>query len=428
MGRFPGVPPHRGLHLNDLAGPVSDEPYRGGPGSPWRALALLSGAVLLAMSPWFTAAAAGDLLTLRLGLTTGQLSALTGAVQVGFVVGTLVAAVLNLADLVPGRWYFGVSALLAALSNTLLLAATSPELLLLLRGATGFFLAGVYPPAMKMAATWFRASRGMAIGAVVGALTLGKAAPYLLRAGGGVEEGMTWVIQGASLAAVMGGLLILTAYRDGPYPFPRRAFRWGLVATVVRHRETRLATVGYLGHMWELYAMWTAIPLFFAAHFAGRVNDPGGAAALVTFAVVGVGALGSLAAGVLADRLGRERIAGGAMACSGGVALLLGWLLNAPTLLLVLLALFWGVTVVADSAQFSALVTELAPQDAAGTALTLQTSMGFLLTTVTIQGVPQVATSVGWGWAFALLVPGPVVGIVAMHRLAAFRREGGPAG
>jgi MFS family permease len=388
-------------------------------------LALLSVAVLLAMSPWFTASAAGDTLRDGLGLTRGQVAWLTGVVQIGFVAGTLAAAILNLADILPSRTYFAACAVLAAGANGLLLVPTGFETLIVLRFFTGFFLAGVYPPAMKMAATWFRSGRGMAIGTVVGALTLGKAAPFLLRAGGeGTLEGVVW---GASLAALAGGLLVLALYRDGPASFPRRAFHWGLVGTVLGHRQTRLATWGYLGHMWELYAMWSAIILFFGVHLQGRVEDPGSTAALLAFWVIGVGGIGAVAAGVLADRVGRERVAAGAMAMSGAVALVLGWLVGAPTWLVVGLALVWGMTVVADSAQFSALVTEVAPPHAAGTALTLQTSMGFLLTTVTIQAVPWVAESVGWGPAFALLAPGPVVGIWAMARLRAVRR-GAPEG
>jgi MFS family permease len=390
-----------------------------GGASRWVVLALLSVAVLAAMSPWFTASAAAGFFRAEHGLGTGRLAWLTGAVQVGFVAGTLVAAILNLADLVPARIYFPLSALLAAGANALILLAPGYEELMLLRFATGFFLAGVYPPAMKMAATWFRGARGMAIGTVVGALTVGKAAPFLLRAGGGDDA--VPVILGASVAGLAGAVLILVLYRDGPFSFPRRPFRWDLVGRVLAHRPTRLAIWGYLGHMWELYAVWSAIGLFFAAHFVGRVADPEGAGAMVAFWVIAVGGVGAVVAGVWADRWGRERVAAGALWVSGAVALGIGWLVHAPTWLLVGLALVWGITVVADSAQFSALVTEVSMPHAAGTALTLQTSMGFLLTTVTIQAVPWIAESWGWGPAFALLVPGPLFGIWAMARLKALR-------
>ena len=377
------------------------------------------------MSPWFSAAASGPALAARHGLGPGGLAWLTGAVQLGFVAGTLVAAILNLADLVPSRWYFGVSALLAAASNLLILVAPDVAVLLGARAATGFFLAGVYPPAMKMAATWFRARRGMAIGTVVGALTVGKAAPFLLFRGEGAEGlAGTWGVVAATLAAVVGGGLILHFWRDGPHAFPRRPFEWGRVGEVVRHRPTRLATWGYLGHMWELYAMWSAVAVFLAAHRVARV--PAGLAVgpevagvgVVAFFVIASGGLGAVGAGVLADRLGRERVASWAMLVSGSVALTVGWLVGAPSWIVVPLLLMWGISVVADSAQFSALVTEVAPGHAAGTALTLQTSLGFALTSVSIWLVPVVAEAAGWGWAFALLAPGPVVGILAMRALA----------
>jgi MFS family permease len=413
-------------------------------------LLLLAGAVLLGMSPWFSAAASGPALAVRHGLGTGAQAWLTGAVQLGFVAGTLAAAILNLADLVRARWYFGVSALLAAAANLLLLVAPDYPLLLAGRFATGFFLAGVYPPAMKMAATWFRARRGMAIGTVVGALTVGKAAPFLFLApavssgtgtGSGAASG-TLAIVGSSLLAALGGLAVLALWRDGPHAFPRCPFRWGLVGEVIRHRATRLATWGYLGHMWELYAFWASVSLFLAAGALGAgagagAGALGGAAAgagpgagagaavgLAAFLVIASGGVGAVGAGILADRVGRERVASWAMAGSGALALSVGWLVSAPVWLVLPLLVAWGVTVVADSAQFSALVTEVAPQHAAGTALTLQTSLGFALTTLPIWMVPVVAGAAGWGWAFALLAPGPALGILAMRALRRERARG----
>ncbi len=390
------------------------------------------------MSPWFSAAASGPALAARHGLGPGASAWLTGAVQLGFVAGTLVAALLNLADLVRGRWYFGVSALLASLGNALLLVAPGYASLVLARFATGFFLAGVYPPAMKMAATWFQARRGTAIGVVVGALTVGKAAPFLLFR----EEGLTSggdALQGglamgggegaillSSWAAAAGGLLVLAAWREGPHAFPRRPFRLGLVGEVLRHRPTRLATWGYLGHMWELYAMWASVGLFLVAH-RSLVPWAGPPVGVLAFGVVAVGGVGAVGAGLLADRVGREPVAAGAMAVSGGVALTVGWLVGAPAWIVLPLLLLWGVTVVADSAQFSALVTEVAPPHAAGTALTLQTSLGFALTALSLWLVPLVAERAGWGWALALLAPGPLLGIVAMRALARHRaRADGP--
>ncbi len=400
----------------------------------WGWLILLSGAVLLGMSPWFSAVASGPALAARHGFGPGAQAWLTGAVQLGFVAGTLAAAVLNLADLVRARWYFGISALLASASNLALLVLPEYGSLLGARFATGFFLAGVYPPAMKMAATWFRARRGTAIGTVVGALTVGKAAPFLLLAGGygagGVAGGWSPgeaapVVAGSSLLAALGGIVVLLFWRDGPHAFPRRPFRWGLVAEVVRDRPTRLATWGYLGHMWELYAMWTSVALYLAASLgpgfgAGRAPSTWTVESVVgvsAFVVIAAGGVGAVWAGVLADRLGRERIASWAMAASGSIALFAGWLVGAPAWIVLPVLVAWGLTIVADSAQFSALVTEVAPPHAAGTALTLQTCLGFALTTVSIWAVPVIAELAGWGWAFALLAPGPALGIVAMRAL-----------
>jgi MFS family permease len=388
----------------------------------WRILSLLAVAELLGMSLWFTASAVAPQLRELWRLDAQQAAWLTTTVQLGFVAGTAVAALLNLADVVPARPYFAVSALCAAAANALLLAAPGYAPALALRFATGFFLAGVYPPAMKMIATWFQAGRGLAIGTVVGALTLGKATPYLVHAleGAGVRP----VVLAASAGAVAAALLVAWGYRDGPYPFARRPFSWRLVGAVARDRPTRLAIGGYLGHMWELYAMWTYVAVFFLDVLTRRGSSPGAASrgsGLVGFAVIGVGAAGCVLAGRWADRLGRARVTIWAMAVSGGCALLIGWLEAAPLAVVVAVALVWGFSVVADSAQFSAIVTEVAPPHAVGTALTLQTSLGFLLTTVTISAVPHLRDRFGWPLAFGMLALGPAIGILAMRRL---RRAG----
>ncbi|HEX5724033.1 MAG TPA: MFS transporter, partial [Longimicrobiaceae bacterium] len=338
----------------------------------WRVLALVAAAELIGMSLWFTASAVSPQLRALWGLDEAQAGWLTSMVQLGFVAGTALAAVLNLADVLPGRAYFAVSALLAAGANAGLLAAGGFGAALGWRFATGLFLAGVYPPAMKMVATWFRSGRGLAIGTVVGALTVGKATPYLLRA----FPALGWreIVAASSVGAVVAAALVGVAYRDGPFPFPRRRFSWGLAREVARDRRTRLAVGGYLGHMWELYAMWTYTALFFTDFYAARGAAPEAAAArggLVGFGAIAMGGVGSVLAGRWADRLGRERITIWAMAVSGACALAVGWLLHAPAMLVVALALVWGFAVVADSAQFSAVVTEVAPEHAVGTALTL---------------------------------------------------------
>ncbi len=406
------------------AAPLDADPAR------WRMLALLATAELLGMSLWFAASAVSPLLAGRWALSTGQTGWLTTIVQAGFVCGTAVAALLNLADVVPARALFAASALLGAGANAALLLAPGYRPALACRFLTGFFLAGVYPPAMKMVSTWFRARRGLAIGTVVGALTVGKATPYLIHAFPGA--GVAPVVLAASAGAVLASLLVAAGYRDGPYPFPPRPFSWRLAAEVVRERRFRLATGGYLGHMFELYSYWVWIPTFLAASVAARAGGGAGSAissagsqAAVSFAAFGsiaVGGIGCVWGGLYADRAGRERLVTIALAASGACSLLIGALFGAPLAAVAALAWVWGFFVVADSAQFSALVTESVPPHAVGTALTVQTSAGFLLTMVSIQLVPPIAAALGWRWAFPVLALGPACGIAAIRRLARLRR------
>ncbi len=395
--------------------------------SRWSILALLSGAELMGMSLWFTASAVSPQLEALWHLTPAEAGWLTTVVQIGFVVGTGLAALLNLADVLPDRPYFVGSALLGAAVNAGILLAPGFASALILRFLTGFFLAGVYPPAMKMVATWFRSGRGLAIGTVVGALTVGKATPYLVHAF--AEASVPFVLLTASGGATLAALLVLLGYRPGPHPFERRPFSLGLARSVLAHRPTRLAIFGYLGHMWELYACWTLVALFFSQFFAARAGGGASAAvlgSLVGFGAIAIGGLGCVLAGSWADRLGRERVTIWAMAVSGSCSLVIGWLMAAPTVVVVALAMVWGFAVVADSAQFSAVVTEVAPRHAVGTALTLQTSLGFALTAVSISLAIAVSERFGWGPAFSLLAVGPAFGIGAMLRLNDMRLAAAP--
>jgi MFS family permease len=397
----------------------------------WRMLALLAAAELLGMSLWFSASAVSPQLARLWGLSGGETAWLTNAVQLGFVAGTAFAAVLNLPDIVPARQLFSVSALAGAAANAALLSAGGYGAALAWRFLTGFFLAGVYPPAMKMAATWFRSGRGLAIGAVVGALTVGKATPYLVHAFPGAS--VSAIVLTASGAAAMAGAVVWLGYREGPFLFPPRPFSWRLASEVVQTRRWRLATGGYLGHMFELYSFWTWIPAFLAASVASRAGDAGGAgvagagasglASLFAFLTIAVGGAGCIWGGLVADRRGREWLVTVAMAASGTCALVIGLFFGASLWLLAPVALAWGFFVIADSAQFSALVSESVSPHAVGTALTLQTSLGFLLTMVSIQLVPPIAQRVGWRWAFPVLALGPAFGIAAIRRLRSAVRQ-----
>ncbi|HVF40568.1 MAG TPA: hypothetical protein VM939_11775, partial [Gemmatimonadaceae bacterium] len=266
--------------------------------------------------------------------------------------------------------------------------------------------------------------RGLAIGTIVGALTVGKATPYLINAFPGASVDTVIII--ASAGALLAGVLVAVGYRDGPYPFASRPFSWGLVGTVVNIRSWRLATGGYLGHMFELYAFWTWIPAFLAASEAARHLEStagGSAVSLIAFLAIAAGGAGCIWGGLSGDQKGRERLVTIALVASGSCSLLVGLFFGAPLWLLGAIAIVWGFFVVADSAQFSALVTESVPQYAVGTALTVQTSLGFLLTMVTIQGIPVLAGSIGWQWSFAVLALGPAAGIAAIRSLVALRRQ-----
>ncbi len=382
----------------------------------WRALAVMAGAVLLSMTTWFSASAVVPQVRAAWGLTTNQASLLTIAVQLGFVTGAVLSAVLTLADVFPPKWVFCVAALGAATANAGIVLAHGPGLAIPLRFATGFFLAGVYPVGLKLLSTWFRRGRGMALGVMVGALTLGSALPHFVNGIGGLH----WraVILATSLLTVAGALLAALTIHDGPFPFSRAPFDPKQIRQVFANRGVRLASLGYFGHMWELYAMWAWFLAFATDSLTARgTTNARRSAALATFAVIGIGAVGCWLGGVLGDRWGRTRTTAAAMAISGACALGIGFAFGAPFPVVVAVGLVWGVTVVADSAQFSTVVTELADQSYVGTALTLQLAVGFTLTVVTIWLVPILRDHLGWRWTFAFLAPGPFVGLLVMLHL-----------
>jgi MFS family permease len=375
-----------------------------------RALALLAAALVLSMTTWFSATAVVPQLRAEWDLGNTAAAWLTIAVQVGFVAGALAGSALSVADVFPPRFVILAGALGAAAANLVLVAADGPEVGIAARVATGFFLAGVYPPALKLASTWFRRGRGTALGIVVGALTLGSAIPHLVNGLGGLDwQLVVWVTSALTAA---GGVLVFLGVPEGPYSFPSARFDRRQAGLVLRNRGVRLASLGYFGHMWELYAMWAWFLVFFAA-----VATDGKAAAYATFAVIGAGAVGCWVGGVLGDRWGRPETTALMMAVSAACALGIGLVAEVSAALVLALGLVWGFAVVADSAQFSTLVTELAEQAYVGTALGFQMAVGFALTVPTIWLLPFLEDEVGWRWAFVFLVPGPVLGILAMLRL-----------
>jgi MFS family permease len=386
-----------------------------------RALFLLSMAQLLAMSLWFTGTAVLPQVTAlwHSGLALG--SWLTIAVQIGFSLGAITFALFNIPDVFNPITVLVASALAAAAANAgFALVATEPVPAIILRGLTGFFLAGVYPVGMKIMSGWFQRGRGLALGIMIGALTVGSAVPHAVNSLGGIA----WrsVVLLGSLQGITGALIVALAVRQGPYAMPQSRLDLSQILEIVRNRRVRLANLGYLGHMWELYAMWGWIAVIFAA-CAGwsRPQYEGGAALAIA-----IGAIGCIWAGAASDRLQdsaepvrvgqRARVTIIAMIVSAACCVLGAVVFHAPALLLPL-SLVWGIAVIADSAQFSTIISEVSDKSYVGTALTLQTALGFLLTAFSIRAMAAIASHFGWRWALATMAAGPLLGIWAMSGL-----------
>lgn len=383
--------------------------------NPWPVLVILCASVVLSMTTWFSATAITPELKVAWSLSEAQVAWLTNGVQIGFVTGALLASLVNLPDIVRLNRLMATAAIAAAAMNAVLLLEPGPVAAILCRFGTGMALAAVYPPAMKLVSTWFVRNRGLALGAVVGALTLGSSLPHLFRT---IAETVDWrlVIALSSAASLVAGVSFLLFAQEGPYPFGKAVFHPRQIGRVLRDRNLLLVNIGYFGHMWELYAMWAWLLIFIRAALEGEISA--GMASLVTFAAIGSGFIGCIAGGLLSDRFGRTATTAGFMIVSGCCAVIIGFAFDGPTWLIALVAVIWGVAIVGDSPLFSASVTELSDRDLVGTALSLQMGLGFALTVFVIWLMPHIAAWTGsWQWTFIFLAPGPAVGAWAMLAL-----------
>ena len=377
---------------------------------------LLIIAEIAAMSLWFVSAAILPDMSRETNLSDGVKAAMSAAVQGGFVIGALVSAVLGLADRFDPRHVLALFAVLAAIANALMLVATPGIEFVVLRGLTGAFLAGVYPVGMKIAVGWSQRSRGLLVGLLVGGLTLGSAAPHLLSFLGGADWRVTVAI--ASALSVIGALLVLKT-ENGPFHTSQSKFDAKALTEAWTNQSIRRAYGGYLGHMWELYAMWAWISVALAVSFTHQMPQAQAEdlAKITTFVVIGLGAISCPLAGLVADRIGKAELTIIAMAISGLSAILFALTFGGAIWLTIAIAILWGIFIIPDSAQFSALVADHAPADKAGSLMTFQTALGFTLTTITVQLTPLVVAKIGWPLLMASLALGPAFGIYSMWKL-----------
>ena len=384
-------------------------------------LATVTLAVFLATTPWFTGTAVVPAVSEAWDLGPVQGAWLTSATQYGFIAGTLLYAVTNVADRFNARRVFFVSASLAALFNLGFgWAAQGYAAGLVFRTLTGVVLAGVYPVGMKIVASWYRGGLGWRLGVMIGGLTAGTAAPYLLRA---VTHGADWrvVISLASGMALAGGLLMALGLGDGP--FLRGSARFDVRAAFRSFREPgfRRTNIAYFGHMWELYAFWALAGSYLGAALADDGPQWFDRVSTLSFAAVAIGCVGAVLGGLASRRVGERNVAAASLAMSGACCLASPFAFQLPPPALIAFVLVWGLAVIADSAQFSALVTNYCDPVYTGTALTVMNGIGMFITVLTIQGVPRLAGAVGWQYAMAALALGPVVGLVVALRLPATR-------
>ena len=387
----------------------------------WFVLVVTGVALVLSLTTWYSATAIVPELTLLMSLSLSQAAWFTNGVQAGFVFGALSLSLLSLLDIYKSSAIMAISACIAGIANAILILELGIALSLFSRFLTGVALAGIYSTVIKFIATWFKKGRGFAMGIMLSSLTLGSALPHLVRAIG-VQFDWKLVIFMSSLACLTAAGLFAFVLQDGHHKFSKTKADLNQLGRIIKDRSLMLVNIGYFGHMWELYAMWG---WFFVYAIAAKSTGLGlENAALLTFSVIAAGAPGCVLGGWLADRIGRCYSTACLMFISGTCALTIGLCFNGPSWLFITIALIWGLTAVADSAQFSAAVTELSDKSMVGSALALQMGVGFAITIFVIWLLPVVAEHQGsWRWSFLILVPGPFLGALSMLLLRSEARS-----
>jgi MFS family permease len=367
-------------------------------------------------SLWFAGNAVIDDIQRQWSLGESVVGYMTSVVQFGFIAGTLCFAVLAVSDRYSPRKVFLFCSLLGAFANLLVyLIADGFVSLMVLRGLTGFFLAGIYPVGMKIASGWYRQGLGKALGFLVGALVLGTAFPHLFK---GSDQSIQWetVIIAVSLISAGGGALMFVLVPDGPYLFRGAAFQGKALLLIFKRRELRAAAFGYFGHMWELYTLWAFVPMclftFTRYHPEVKLNI-----SMWAFTVIAAGSIGCIGGGMMARKFGSAKIAFVQLGCSGICCFLSGIIFQAPTALFLAFLIFWGIVVVGDSPQFSTLVAHTAPKELVGSALTIVNCIGFFITIISIQLITALIPVIPPDYLFLFLAIGPLLGLGSLRPL-----------
>ena len=384
--------------------------------SKFAILVIISISLLFTLTVWFSANAIVNQLIILWMLNEYDIALLSMILIIGFVVGGFFSAILNLPDIIKTEKFYSIYAGLSALSNFLAIFSSNFLWFLLFRFLTGFFLSGVCPTAMKLVSSWFKKHRGLAVGILLGALTAGSGLPYIFNINGTPE--WRFLLTLSSFLALIGAILIYIFITEGPNVSHGGKFQLSNLRVIWAKNSVKYANLAYFGHMWELYAFWVWIPIFLKESFI--MTFPSGNATLFfsigTFTVFISGALSNAFGGMIADRIGRTKFNIMMLIFSGISSLVIGFFFK-NTIIALIIAIIWGITAVPDSPQYSVMITELSDQNYIGTALTVQTSVGFGITLFSIQLLPSLVHVVSWSFGFMVLALGPIVGIISLFLL-----------